>query len=156
MKLNVGCGRFRAPGWVNIDNDPNIIADHVADLTDLPPQITGVTHAYLGHILHLIHPADVPATLAQLWARCTSGAQIAVVCPDALKLIDTPQTLDQLYVALGGEARQWAVSQQRLVDILRASGLQRCRPVPIDSPDLDGFPVVSRVTWQAAVRGQVR
>lgn len=166
MKLNVGCGRFRAPGWVNIDNNPNIIADHVADLTQLPPQIQGVTTVYLGHILHLIPPDQVPTVLANLWQRCVSGAQVAAVGPDALRLIDNAQPkewvigrgggLDSIRERLGGDALRWACTQTRLVDLIRASGLQRVRPVLLTSPELDGFPVVSKVEWQCAARGQVR
>lgn len=156
MKLNVGCGRFRANGWINIDNDPNVIADQVADLTDLPPQLHGLTAVYLGHILHLIPPNEVPAVLAQLWTRCQSGAQIAAVGPDALRLLDQNLDLDKVADHLGGPARQWACNQQRLVDLMRASGLQRVRPVMPDSDELQGFPVVSQVGWQCAARGQVR
>lgn len=156
MKLNVGCGRFRAPGWVNIDNNPDIIADHVADLTDLPPQIIGVQAVYLGHVLHLIPPQDVPATLARLWERCVSGAQVAAVGPDALRLLDADIDFDRVFEHLGGDPRRWACTQQRLVDLMRASGLQRVRPVLLTSAELDGFPVVSKVEWQCAARGQVR
>jgi hypothetical protein len=156
VRLNVGCGRFRANGWINIDNDPTIIADQVADLTNLPPQIRGVTGVYLGHILHLLPPEQVPTVLHQLWDRCVSGAQVAAVGPDALRLLDQNLDLDKTAAHLGGDGRRWACTQQRLVDLLRVSGLQRVRPVLIDSEDLQGFPVVSQVSWQCAARGQVR
>ena len=156
MRLNVGCGRFRAQGWVNIDNDPNVIADHVADLTNLPPQIRNVQAVYLGHVLHLIPPDDAIKVLARLWERCLPGAQVAAVGPDALRLLDTGIDLIKVHEHLGGKDRRWACTQARLADIIRASGLQRTRPVLIDSDDLQGFPVVSRVSWQCAARGHVR
>jgi|RhiMetdeSRZDD1v2_1073273.scaffolds.fasta_scaffold00494_60 predicted SAM-dependent methyltransferase len=157
MKVNVGCGRFPANGWINIDADPGVIADRVIDITqNLPPDITGITAVYLGHILHLIPPADVPVALHQIWQRCQPGAQVAIVGPDALRLLDKGLDMAKIYQHLGGDQRAWACDARRLLDIVRMSGLQRARPVDIDSEHLQGFPVVSRVTWQCAVRGQVR
>lgn len=153
MKLNVGCGRFRRDGWHNLDHDPRWITDTIADLRDLPPHITGVTAVYLGHILHLIPAGEALAACHKLWQRCVPGAQVAAVGPDALRLLD--QKIPNPEEHLGGDDRQWTCDQRRLVDMLRGSGLQLVRPVLLTDPDLEPFPVVSQVSWQCAVRGQV-
>lgn len=157
MKLNVGSGRYPAAGWLNIDADPTVIAERVIDITQpLPDELKGITAVYLGHVLHYLHPADVPVALHALWERCIPGAQVAAVGPDALRLLDKRVPIDRALEHLGGDRRAWACEHFRLTMIMRISGLQRVRPVDISSAELQGFPVTSRVDWQCAVRGQVR
>lgn len=166
MKLNVGCGDHYAPGWTNLDPQPGetVRPDIVGSLTGLPASVDGVTAVYLGHVLeHLRYEAVVPA-LRGLWARCEPGARVAIVGPDvdrARRLHErgeiTTETLDGAIHGAGrwhGDEHLWACTESLLLNVARVSGLD-AHPVPIDSPDLDAFPIVSRAPWQCAIHGTV-
>lgn len=160
MNLNVGSGQFPAAGWTNLDLDPAVRPDVIGDLRDLPAEIIEVKTVYLGHVLHDIPPAQVPVALAQLWQRCASGARVCAVEPDLVRAWDQimNQTMDEDTARRfrAGSGWKWAPSEQRLLDLMRVSGLLWCAPTPIGSNQLDEFPVVSRVGWQCAVVGAVR
>lgn len=166
MKLNIGCGNHYADGWTNLDPNPGdtVRPDVVSSLTDLPPQINGVTAVYLGHVLeHLPFDSLAPA-LRGLWARCVPGATVALVGPDvdrASLLHEREEiTAETLHGAIHGAGRWhgdehlWGCTEQLLLDVARDSGLD-ARPVPIGSVELDAFPVVSRALWQCAILGTV-
>ncbi|GKQ35187.1 hypothetical protein [Streptomyces sp. A012304] len=167
MKLNVGCGNHYAPGWTNLDPNPGVSVrpDIVGSLTDLPRSVVCVTAVYLGHVLeHLPYDIVVPA-LRGLWERCEPGAAVAVVGPDVDRAralhadgaIDQA-TLDGAVYGAGrwaGDVHLWECTEAALLDAAAASGLADVRPVPVDSPSLDAFPIVSRAPWQCAIHGTV-
>jgi hypothetical protein len=166
MRLNVGCGDHYAEGWTNLDPQPSetVRPDIVGSLTELTPWIDGVTAAYCGHVLEHLPHVDVTPALRALWERCVPGARVALVGPDvdrARRLHErgeiTTETLDGAVHGAGrwhGDEHLWECTEQRLLDVARLSGLD-AQPVPIDSPDLDDFPVVSRALWQCAIVGTV-
>lgn len=162
MRLNVGCGNHYATGWTNLDPNPGetVQPDVVGSLTDLPASIHDVTAVYLGHVLeHLPFYAIAPA-LRALWRRCAPGATVALVGPDvdrARLLHDRGEITDEtLHGAIHGAGRWhgdehlWGCTEQLLLDVTRTSGID-AHPVPIDSRELDAFPIVSRAPWQCAI-----
>ena len=168
MKLNIGPGEHYAAGWTNLDTatSDEVKVDIQGSLLHLPAEVQDVEAVYMGHILEHIAPPTVIPALAALWGRCRPGAQVAAVGPDVLRVVDMHiigqadwQTVT--HCCLGerrwpGDEHLWACTEQRLLELIRASGLQRVRAVPIASPVLDDFPVVSRIGWQCAVIGEVR
>jgi hypothetical protein len=164
VRLNVGCGDHYADGWTNLDLNPGdtVRPDVVGSLTELPPQISGVTAVYCGHVLEHLPFYSLASALRGLWARCVPGATVALVGPDvdrANLLHERGEiTAETLHGAIHGAGRWhgdehlWACTEQLLLDVARVSGLD-ARPVPIGSPELDAFPVVSRAPWQCAILG---
>lgn len=159
MRLNIGSGQYPADGWVNLDHDPTVNPDILADLQKLPDEIRDVETVYLGHVLTDIPPDQLIGTLNDLWKRCRPGAQVCATAPDIAKVWDAVingQLDISTAVAMGGATRRWVATEQRLLESMRASGLRWARPVSIASPDLNDWPLVSRVGWQCAVIGTVR
>ncbi len=80
-KLNLGCGRFKKPGFVNVDCDPALEPDVVQDLNALPyPFPAGRFHVIeADHVLeHLHEPFRVMAELHRL---LRSGGRLVVRVP---------------------------------------------------------------------------
>ena len=163
MKLNVGCGNHRADGWTNMDIERNdeVKPDIQGDLMDLPDEIQGVTHVYLGHVLEHLALGTIAPALSKLWERCVPGVEIAVVGPDC----DRARALDRAGRLYGiklqdvvhgagrwaNDVHLWECTPGGLERVLRRSGVQDVRHVSITSAELSAWPVTSRVDWQCAM-----
>jgi hypothetical protein len=169
MKLNIGCGEFYADGWTNMDvaSNEQVRPDIIGSLTDLPgpSELANVEMVYLGHVLEHLPYATISSALRSLWPRCVLHARVAIVGPDVDRAaaLHASGQLDWTTVvrALTGEERWlgdqhlWACNEDRLLRIVKSSGLKRVHPVPISSSLLDDFPVTSRAAWQCAIIGVV-
>jgi hypothetical protein len=85
MKLNLGCGGDKRPGWINVDKYPEFAPDQVADLEALPwpwPD-DSVDEVMLRHVLeHLGRTPELYlGIIKELWRVCRDGAQITIVVP---------------------------------------------------------------------------
>lgn len=165
--LNVGCGEFRAEGWLNIDmvETESIRPDRVVDLYDLPDDITDLSAVYCGHVLEHIPPDRIEDVLSTLSFRMRSWAPIVVVGPDIDRathlyragLLDQA-TFDMCHADVGdkqwfGDYHYWECREADVVRHLEFAGFQRVRALPLDSVELDPYPVVSRAPWQCAAIG---
>ena len=77
-KLNLGCGRFKKPGFVNVDCDPGLEPDVVQDLNVLPYSFPSGHFRLIeaDHVLeHLHEPFRVMAELHRLLQH---GGQLVV------------------------------------------------------------------------------
>ena len=169
MKLNVGCGEFYADGWTNMDvaSNEQVHPDILGSLTELPPpaDLSNIEMVYLGHVLEHLAYNTIPQALNALWKRCVAGARVTIVGPDVDRAgalhVGGQLDWDTVTGALCGELRwpgdehRWMCTEERLLRAVRASGLKRCHPVPINSHLLDDFPVTSRAPWQCAIVGVV-
>lgn len=169
MKLNVGCGEFYADGWTNMDVASNDLVrpDLIGSLADLPsPQdLSNIEMVYLGHVLEHLPYQAIATALRGLWQRCVANARVAIVGPDVdrANALHASGQLDWTTTvrALTGEDRWlgdqhlWACNEERLLRIVKSSGLKRAHHVPIASQLLDDFPVTSRAAWQCAIIGVV-
>jgi SAM-dependent methyltransferase len=82
LKLNIGCGHTRLPGWVNCDQIAHSDADVVFDVQQRWPfEDNTVTEVYASHVIeHLDHPQQffdeawrVLKPHASLWIRTPHG-----------------------------------------------------------------------------------
>jgi predicted SAM-dependent methyltransferase len=85
MRLNLGCGNRKFPGWVNTDKVAACNPDQVVDLEHLPwpwPD-DSVEEVMLSHVLeHLGQATDVYLGLIkELYRVCRDGAKITVIVP---------------------------------------------------------------------------
>jgi predicted SAM-dependent methyltransferase len=84
VKLNLGSGSSRWPGWTNVDFDKDLEPDVVADVEHLPMENESVDEIYASHVLEHV-PCDSPA-LGE-WKRVLKpGGHIVVVVPDILQM----------------------------------------------------------------------
>lgn len=86
MKLNLGCGRKRIEGWVNVDKHASLHPDQVVDLERFPwpwPD-SSADEVLLSHVLeHLGQTPDVfIGVMKELWRVCSPGAQVHIHVPD--------------------------------------------------------------------------
>ena len=85
MKLNLGCGRRKLDGWLNVDRSPLCQPDRVVDLEQAPwPWPDGVAdEIMLSHVLeHLgATPESYFAIMKELWRICRDGATVTIVVP---------------------------------------------------------------------------
>lgn len=167
MRLNVGCGEFRAEYWINLDmvETDNIKPDLVVDLYALPEDITGLTAVYCGHVMEHVPTDRIVAVLSDLRSRMIPGAGIACVGPDIDRATDMynagqldKETFDMCHANVGdkqwfGDYHYWACRESELASYMIEAGFSEVHAVSMASHELDLYPVVSRVTWQCAVIG---
>ena len=85
MRLNLGCGGEKLPGWVNVDKFDTLGPDQVVDLEVLPwpwPN-DSVDEVLLSHVLeHLGAKVDVYfGIIKELYRVCRDGAKIKIYVP---------------------------------------------------------------------------
>jgi SAM-dependent methyltransferase len=100
-RLNIGCGKFPRPGWINLDNKVRPGVDCVADLgADLPFPDGAVDYAVAIHVLpHLPLDALAPA-LARVRRVLKPGGVLRLALPDLEKAIDAYRRGDAAYFAV--------------------------------------------------------
>jgi hypothetical protein len=85
MRLNLGCGHDRKPGWVNVDKFAACGPDQQVDLETLPwPWSDGsADEVYMSHVLeHLGASSEVYiGVMKELWRVCRAGATVTIVVP---------------------------------------------------------------------------
>lgn len=156
--LNIGCGDFYAPGWLNIDLHDNFEGgprpDVVASALDLPFDDDSFDRVYCGHVLeHLAPREEVPGALAEIRRVLAPGGVLTVVGPD----IDLARDFEpEVAVAIiGGASRwkgdghAWVATGRRTRGMLMRAGFE-VRELTIADVS-DEWPVVSRIGWQFAL-----
>jgi hypothetical protein len=85
MRLNLGCGNDRRPGWVNVDRAGAGTPDQVWDLETFPwPWAEGsVDEVLLSHVLEHLGAASATyiGILKELYRVCRGGARITIAVP---------------------------------------------------------------------------
>lgn len=104
MKINIGCNQWKLDGFINIDIDPNVNPDLVADGSKLPYADSSVDEIYAGHMLE--HYA-LDENVLKEWHRVLKiGGKITITVPDVEKGISEYRkgniTLDWLNQILFG------------------------------------------------------
>ncbi len=162
MRLNVGCGDYRAPApWVNLDSFEGVRPDVVADARDLPFADSSVERLYCGHVLeHLSRDEGVPRAIREFRRVLRRGGLLAAVgpCYDLARLDDGSGVVgDQVLLSLirtgggrwAGDVHLWTATGAETLEAIR-------REFPaaelIDQALLaDDWPVAARVPWQFAI-----
>ena len=80
-KLNLGCGRFKKPGFVNVDCYPHLEPDVVQDLNVLPYPFPagGFSRIEADHVLEHLH--DPFAVMAEMHRLLRRGGELVVRVP---------------------------------------------------------------------------
>jgi predicted SAM-dependent methyltransferase len=92
--LNLGCGPFPLPGYVNIDGLDLPGVDVIADLSEALPFEDGAVVIYASHVLEHFATDDVPGRLAE-WRRVLrEGGSLLIAVPNldviAHEILETP------------------------------------------------------------------
>jgi len=80
-KLNVGCGKVKLPGWVNIDIEPG--ADLVIDVREgLPFNDNSVDFIYNEHFVEHLTYEECEKVLREFWRCLKKGGVLRIAAPD--------------------------------------------------------------------------
>lgn len=155
--INVGCGDFRAEGYVNIDitsveGGPQ--PDIVASALDLPFTKGSVERIYAGHVLEHLAYEDVSKALAEFKRVLKKDGLLMVVGPDADRArTQFPEMLDKILYGDSrwpGDTHLWPSTESATLNLILAAGWS-AMPIPITSPALNDWPLVSDIGWQFAI-----
>ena len=83
LKLNLGCGARKLEGYVNVDKEPLVDPDVVADLgaPGWPFETSSVDEAAAEHVLEHLTAERFMAFMGELHRVCKPGAKVRVVLP---------------------------------------------------------------------------
>jgi predicted SAM-dependent methyltransferase len=82
-RLNIGCGRIKKPGYLNVDIDVSVSPDVVFSLSEPLPfgsDVFDQIEAY--HVVEHIYPWTARDTLKDLWRILRPGGKLAIECPN--------------------------------------------------------------------------
>lgn len=80
LKLNIGCGNKRIPGFSGVDRFPCDGADYICDVTrGLPFASDSVDEVMMDNFIEHVH--DVPRLMAEILRVCKAGARVVVITP---------------------------------------------------------------------------
>ena len=113
-RLNIGCGKFPRPGWINLDNKVRAGVDCVADLRgDLPFAGGSVDYAVAIHVLPHIRLDGMVQALRRIRRVLKPGGVLRLALPDLEKAIDAYRRGDRRYFAIPDA--QWKSLGAKLV-----------------------------------------
>jgi predicted SAM-dependent methyltransferase len=159
MKLNIGCGEFAQPDWVNTDITQNkeVRPDIICSALDLPFDDGFFDAVYVGHILEHIPEADVAKALSEVYRVLATGGSMACVGPDIEKA-EALQCSPPIIAGIHGGAGRWETDRHywlptdaSITKVMVEAGFTDARPVPIASLQGTHWPVVSYAAWQHSV-----
>lgn len=83
MKIDLGCGRNKKPGYIGIDSCKEVKPDIVCKLgiEKLPFEDNSVTHVYSNHFIEHLYDHEIEYLLYELYRVCKNGAIIKIRCP---------------------------------------------------------------------------
>ncbi|MBV9469623.1 MAG: methyltransferase domain-containing protein [Abitibacteriaceae bacterium] len=85
MKLNLGCGNKRMPGFIGVDLYPCEAADILCDITGrLPFRDSSIDEIYLDNVIE--HIRDIPALMKEVVRVSKNGAQMTIITPHLTSL----------------------------------------------------------------------
>jgi SAM-dependent methyltransferase len=114
VRVELGCGETKTPGFVGIDRFALPGVDIVADLDEpLPLPDDSADLVYASHSLE--HIADLPFTISELWRICKHGAQVCIVGPYFMQALNLSNPYHK-QVFTEHTPRFWTSSPLTLVD----------------------------------------
>lgn len=171
MRVNVGCGSFYAPDWVNVDLVHNthagVVPDVLGSLAALPVAAGSVDMLYAGHVLEHVPLDRMDATLAEVARVLAPAGRACFVGPDVhtvlhdwkagacdwdlvLRALEGPDSSCGGSETWDGSCHTFNATEARVLAMV-ARVWPDAHAVPIVSDVLDEWPVPFRVNWQWAV-----
>lgn len=81
-KVNLGCGPYKEPGFINIDINPRQAPDIVRDITRGLPFDTNSTNEVLAsHVLEHLDPDNFLFVMGEIYRILINGGSLRVIVP---------------------------------------------------------------------------
>ena len=150
IKLHLGCGTKRLPGFIHVDLRPNVQPDIVADISNLSMfEDNSVDLLYFCHGLEHISPYKVLSTLKE-WQRVLKpGGVLRLSMPDFETLakiyVNHNVPLELIVAAIHGgqdypeNTHYWSWDFQSLSKILQKAGFINVRRYNAEEVNLSGY-----------------
>lgn len=122
LRLHLGCGPNRLPGWINIDAHP---AELALDLRWQLPFATGsVELVFMSHVFeHLYYPEEASAVLAEIHRVLIDGGRLRLIVPDIELCINAYVERNEAFFSQRRHTwKWWAPATTRLEDFLSYAG----------------------------------
>lgn len=152
LRLNIGSGDHYAPGWANIDTQPDVHPDVVASAVDLPYPTGSVDALYAGHVLEHLDWDGARLALAEFHRVLRPGGLLCVVGPDSTGVQPGTQLHHDIVHGghrWAGDEHRWECTAPKLLELVSEHFPDASQTPIADVPE--AWPVVSRIWWQAAV-----
>jgi len=122
-RLNLGCNNYKIAGFINIDLDPNVKPDLVADLTKLTDHFSenSVDFIFAGHVLEHLPYQDSLMALKQCKHILRSHSIMLIVVPDYTKCQDVDVNLAEKIILANGDHKT-LFNKDRLYRMIKESG----------------------------------
>lgn len=135
LRLNLGCGRRKLDGFLNVDCDEQVRPDYVLDLGMDPwPWDEGsVDRIESYHLIEHLAAAEGRRLIEESHRVLRSGGRIAVECPDLRAAIDrwsgNGECVRHLKHVFGNQTspwqfHKWGYTRETLSRLMRQSGLR--------------------------------
>lgn len=85
MKLNIGCGGRRIPGYTGVDVVPRPAADIVAPADNIPLEDEVADEVMAIHIVEHVYSWEAPNLLSEWFRLLKPGGKLVLEMPDMLK-----------------------------------------------------------------------
>ena len=84
VRINLGCGRLKLEGFVNVDQFDDVEPDVVSDATSFlgSQEDNSVDEIYAGHFLEHLDYEQGQALLSECFRALRSGGRLGIVVPD--------------------------------------------------------------------------
>lgn len=157
MRVNLGCGEYKADGWVNVDCYAGVAPDVVAELGRLPFDDGEADQIYAGHVFEHVAMERLPMVLLEVARVLASDGTLMVVGPDLDRaLASWPEVVDEIKSGPSGSwpgaAHLWDCRESLMLQVLIDAGFEAA-PLSIEAVP-SAWPVVSRIGWQFAIECQ--
>jgi|JI9StandDraft_1071089.scaffolds.fasta_scaffold70458_2 predicted SAM-dependent methyltransferase len=166
--LNVGCGEFSRPGWLNTDFDPSYAHpghDFLQTTPEEPFPFPDDTfeRVYCGHVIEHVPYADVPYFLANVRRILRPGGELCVVGPDTFKTLHewhagrepwdlVTRVLESHHVLTSDDRHHWNCEEGRMVGLLQRAGFTtEVFDMSTPQSQLSTWPVVAYTAWQFGI-----
>jgi hypothetical protein len=129
LRLHLGCGQKRLPGFINIDHNYSPATDYVGDIATLPCPPRSVARIETYHVVEHIPITSVDSVLGSWLRMLKPGGVLVIECPDFDADIRDllAGNADRMYSIFGrqrflGDAHHWGYSASSLSDLLSRAG----------------------------------
>lgn len=158
IRLNLGCENIKKEGWINIDINPKVEPDIVADVTDLSNHFkpNSVDEIYAGHLLEHLYPQEAITAVENWKSLLKEGGKLCVVVPDFKYLVKAYMggsmsieelAMEYVYSYVQPSHHRWIYDIESLIRFLEEAGFKDIKTIDRLQDERLAYPV----NWQVGV-----